>query len=108
MLACARYIEINPVKAKLVNDPTQWKWSSALSHAQGIKDRLSATKPLLQLVNKNWMEFLSEEISPEMRECLQKHERTGRPLGDMKFIEQLETLLGVQLKLKKAGRKPKK
>jgi len=37
-----------------------------------------------------------------------RHERTGRPAGNIQFIEKLEKSLGVTLKLKKPGRKPKK
>jgi hypothetical protein len=36
---------------------------------------------------------------------LQKHERTGRPAGNIQFIEKLEKSLGVTLKLKKTGAK---
>jgi putative transposase len=32
LLAAARYIEINPVRAKLVNRPEAYKWSSAIAH----------------------------------------------------------------------------
>jgi len=51
---------------------------------------------------------LLESITTKMRSRLQKHERTGRPAGNIQFIEKLEKSLGVTLKLKKPGRKPKK
>ncbi len=108
LLACARYIEMNPVKAKLVKDPTHWQWSSAKSHMTGSKDKLANSQALNQLIKKGWREFLSTDISPEMQNRLQMHERTGRPLGDVQFIETLEKSLGLQLKPKKPGRKPKK
>ena len=39
LLACARYIELNPLRARLVDNPVKWPWSSAKGHVQGIKDR---------------------------------------------------------------------
>jgi len=108
LLACARYIEMNPVRAKLVKDPTHWTWSSAFAHTNGGEDTLAKTQSLIQLVNKDWTQFLSESITTKMRSRLQKHERTGRPAGNIQFIEKLEKSLGVTLKLKKPGRKPKK
>ncbi|MBL7130091.1 MAG: hypothetical protein ISS45_01580 [Candidatus Omnitrophica bacterium] len=38
---------------------------------------------------------------------LQLHERTGRPLGGKTFIEKLESLLKINLKKKRAGRRKK-
>jgi len=41
LLACACYIEMNPVRAKLVKDPTHWTlWSSAFAHTNGGEDKL--------------------------------------------------------------------
>jgi putative transposase len=108
LVACARYIELNPVRAKLVKDPAKWPWSSARAHIDGTKDKLSNINPLIELVDKNWADFLKQDISPEVRSQLQQHERTGRPIGDLTFIEKLETILGIRLKLKKPGRKPLK
>ena len=106
LLACARYIELNPVRARLVDNPVKWPWSSAKGHVQGTKDKLANIKPLIELVDKNWVDFLKRDISPEIRSQLQQHERTGRPIGDIAFIEKLEALLRIRLRLKKPGRKP--
>ena len=106
LLACARYIELNPVRARLVDNPVKWPWSSAKGHVQGTKDKLANIKPLIESVDKNWVDFLNRDISPEIRSQLQQHERTGRPIGDIAFIEKLEALLRIRLRLKKPGRKP--
>lgn len=38
LLDCARYIERNPVRAKIVSDPSEYKWSSYSHYAKGIDD----------------------------------------------------------------------
>ncbi|HYD52785.1 MAG TPA: transposase [Gemmatimonadaceae bacterium] len=38
--ACSRYIELNPVRAKLVDDPAQYSWSSYRHNALGIPDAI--------------------------------------------------------------------
>ena len=38
-------------------------------------------------------------------ETFKKHERTGRPLGDVNFIEKMEVLLDLKLKPQKPGQK---
>ena len=40
LLACMRYIELNPVRAGLVAGPDQYRWSSYRSNAMGVADAL--------------------------------------------------------------------
>lgn len=40
VLACMRYIELNPVRAALVRDPAQYRWSSYRANALGEPDEL--------------------------------------------------------------------
>ena len=108
LLACARYIEMNPVRAKLVETPIKWRWSSAAAHIRNKDDQLVKVGPLNTIVQKPWAEFLLQKVSSEQRHALQKHERTGRPLGKLQFIEELENRLGLTLKPGKPGPKPKK
>ena len=107
LLACVRYIEMNPVRAGLVKKPEQWSWSSASAHMSGNDDKLSKTAPLLQITGGTWEDFLNVEIREDEIIEMQRHEKTGRPLGSVSFVEGLEKVLGRLLQPKKAGRKPK-
>ena len=49
LLAAARYVELNPVRAGLVKRARQWRWSSARAHLEGRDDELAAAAPLLEL-----------------------------------------------------------
>jgi hypothetical protein len=40
LLTCLRYIELNPVRAGMVSDPGDYRWSSYRAHAFGLKARL--------------------------------------------------------------------
>ncbi len=40
-LAAARYIELNPVRARLAAAPEDWPWSSARAHLTGVGDGLT-------------------------------------------------------------------
>ncbi|MFP3983895.1 MAG: transposase [Desulfurivibrionaceae bacterium] len=42
LLACARYIEMNPVRAKLVDTPIKWKWCSAGAHIRKKDDKFES------------------------------------------------------------------
>lgn len=108
LLACARYIEMNPLRAWLVDVPQKWKWSSASAHIKNKDDELVKVEPLIAIVQKPWAKFLSLEVTGSERQALQKHERTGRPLGSLQFVERLKRKLGHALRQGKPGPKPKK
>ncbi len=105
-LCAARYVELNPVKVKLCKRPEEYKFSSAVAHLSGNDDTLVKTAPLLEIVN-DWHSFLLQQ-DEEGEVALKRHECTGRPIGDDRFISSLETKLGRILSLGKPGRPKKK
>ena len=106
LLAAARYIEMNPVRAELVPDAESWPWSSVRAHLAGEDDGLVRVNPLLEIVG-NWREFLGRISKGEEIKKIRRHERTGRPLGGENFIKGLESLLGRCLRPQKPGPKVK-
>jgi len=54
-----RYIERNPVAAKLCERPEQWRWSSAEPHLKGEDDQLVTVTPMLERIS-DWNAYLSE------------------------------------------------
>jgi putative transposase len=105
-LAAARYIELNPVQARLADRPEDYPWSSARAHLTGVDDRLARVGPLLDEIG-DWRTFLSVPARKDEGEALRRHERTGRPLGDEGFLTQMETLVGRRLRRGKRGPKPR-
>jgi putative transposase len=85
LLAAARYIEMNPVRAGLVDRPGEYPWSSAATHTLGRDDRLVKISPLLEFVD-DWGRFMSGQIAERDVSLLRRHERTGRPLGEMRAL----------------------
>jgi len=106
LYAATRYVELNPVRAKLVSDPTEYRWSSARAHMKGQDDELVKVQPLLDRFGE-WSELLASGLSKEGGEVIRSHERTGRPLGPPAFVDRLERLLRRTLKPQRRGPKPK-
>ena len=110
LLAATRYVELNPVRAKLVKKPEQYKWSSAKAHIRNKDDALVQVSGVGQIV-KNWREFLSKPMAKKVVAELRAHSSTGRPMGGSEFYKNLETKFGVSTRLlmkEKPGPKPKK
>jgi len=106
LLATARYVELNPVRARLVADPCEWPWSSARAHIVGRDDQLVKVAPLLGMIG-DWRAFLKSAMPEEELRDIRRHARTGRPLGDESFLARLEEMVGRVLKPQKRGPKPK-
>ena len=106
LLAATRYVELNPVRARLADEPWEYPWSSAGAHIAGRDDALVKVAPLLDMVG-DWREFLAQDVGKEEADSFRLHERTGRPLGDERFVTRVERLLGRQIRKRKPGRKPK-
>jgi putative transposase len=43
LLACTRYVKLNPVRTGLAKNPEDWKWSSASSHIKAGDDIIQKT-----------------------------------------------------------------
>ena len=105
LLAAARYVERNPVRAKLCAAPRDWPWSSARSHLEDRADGLTERRPLLDLV-ADWAAFLAADAGEAVYQQLRAAERTGRPVADADLVDRLEAALGRRIHRQKPGPKP--
>jgi len=104
LIRAVRYVSLNPVRARLVNRPEDWKWSSVRAHLSSLDDRLVTVRPVLDRIPhlKELLEANSEDDFSELRRA----ETTGRPLGASDFVTGLESLLGRKIARRAPGRRP--
>ena len=107
LYAAVRYVELNPVRAKLCDAAENWRWSSARAHMLGCGDGNVEAQPMLDRVG-DWRSYLQHEVPDSLERSIRGHTRTGRPAGSNEFIEQLERLTGRALKRQKPGPRPRK
>ena len=88
LLACARYVELNPVRAGLVATAGEWLWSSARAHLGRGGDGLTDPVPLLDRW-PDWRSVLDGDLEPALRDAIRARERSGRPLGGSDFLAAL-------------------
>ena len=93
LIAAARYVEPNPVRACMVSHAWEYPWSSAAFHADiRAVDPLMKEKTLPMLVG-NRLEFLSCSDQKEM-DALRMATRMGRSVGDKTFLNELSNITG--------------
>jgi len=100
----ARYVALNPVRARLCERAADWPWSSAKAHMAGEDDELVAVAPLLERVG-DFAAFLGHAEDQQATRALRMAETTGRPLGEPGWIARLEEHSGRTLAARKRGRK---
>jgi len=105
--AVVRYVELNPVRAGLAVRAEDYRWSSAAAHLRRRDDALVSVKPMLERY-PDWREFLGSEVDPGDALLMRRHARTGRPLGDMGFLQTAERRLGRRLAPQKRGPRPRR
>ncbi|MDT9600074.1 transposase [Sphingosinicella rhizophila] len=98
-----RYVELNPVRARLVARPEQWRWSSARAHLGLAADGLTDPAPGLARVD-DWPAFLAEGLGDEEHDAIRGRERSGWPLGRAKFLDAVAQKTGREVGPKPRGR----
>jgi len=102
--AVTKYIELNPVNARLVEKPEQWKWSSVIDHLNAGKGLISLS-PMNKIMEiQNWREYLQQGVSAEMIKNIDSHSLSGKPLGNKKFINLLVKKFGIFINSRPKGR----
>jgi putative transposase len=106
LLAAARYVPMNPVRAGLVAKASDWPWSSARAHLAGTDDGVVVVGPLLDRIGDfaGMLEGAEDEAAVM---AIRRSRSTSRPVGAEDWIKTLEARLGRGLAPAKRGRKPR-
>ncbi len=103
LLAAGRYVENNPVKAGIVKSAAEHPWSSARYHlGHRDHDPLIRHARLPQMV-ESWASFIGS-IDEQSEDNIIKGTRTGRPVGNERFVLKIEGLTGRSLRPGPPGR----
>lgn len=106
--AVARYIEQNPVRAAIVENPQDYQYSSAPAHFGLVKDAVLGEDLFPGTQMNDYIEFIRSSIPAGETEEIRRSARTGRPLGTEKFVTGIERRLGKRLAALPIGRPRKK
>ncbi|WP_177419307.1 transposase [endosymbiont of Lamellibrachia barhami] len=114
LLQCQRYIELNPVRACMTNDPAEYHWSSYQSNALGKKIALwTPHEEYLRLGEtgderqRAYRALFSAHVDNELLNDIRSAVNKGLALGGERFKLEIEQLYGRRVKPAKMGR-PKK
>jgi len=104
--AAVRYVLLNPVRARLVDRPEDWPWSSVHAHLSGTEDGVTTRGPLETRFPNLAGLLETDQHDSDVHDRLRQAETIGRPLGDPAFLERVESALGRPVAAQKRGPKP--
>jgi putative transposase len=103
LLACMRYIELNPVRAGMVSDPAQYRWSSYRHNGLGQADERLTPHGLYQAMGRDAGERLGSyralfraELDDAAISDIRLALTQSQPLGDDRFAERICAKVGVR------------
>ncbi|AKC87087.1 transposase [Pseudoxanthomonas suwonensis] len=111
VLACYRYIELNPVRAGITSAPGAYAWSSHACNAYGIREpRITPHPAYLALGSSDgdrqgaYRDLLAQGLPSEEAEALRLHTRQQKAWGSERFRRQMETSVLRSMESRPRGR----
>ncbi len=115
VLACYRYIELNPVAAGMVTHPADYPWSSYRANAQGDENKVVTTAAMYEALGidrlgrvKAYRGIFRHHLDPGVVDEIQTATQGNYALGSDRFKQQVEAALGRRAVRGVAGRPRKK
>ena len=111
LLACQRYIELNPARAGMVEHPADYRWSSYRANAQGEANELVQPHEVYQALGLDangrqaaYRELFRYELEPGLVDQIRCATNGNFALGNQRFAEQVAQHLGRRVTPGKPGR----
>jgi len=104
----ARYIEQNPVRAGIARNPQDYRYSSAPAHFGLTYDPILGEELVPEIKKDGYIGFTQSAIPVARMKEIRQSVKTGRPLGTVEFVNEMERRLGKRLGALARGRPRKK
>ena len=111
LLICQRYIELNPVRAGMVEAPEDYPWSSYRANARGADDPLLTPHPAYTELGRHdedrrtaYRYLFQERLSDQLLTQIRHASNGNRPLGPEAFVEEIAKITGRKPPRQRSGR----
>lgn len=110
LMACLRYVELNPVWAGMVTRPGDYRWSSYAQHI-GLGDRWIEPDPVTMQLGSTpaercraYAKYVETSVPPAERKLLQNAVKRNQLTGGDRFVDEIERRTGIRVKTRGRGR----
>ncbi len=111
LLACMRYIEMNPVRAGMVASPADYRWTSYAANALGVDNAVLTPHEEYAALGGTaddrqaaYRQLFEHGVDRDERSAVRAALQTGTPLGNDRFKAQVEAMVGRKVGFASRGR----
>ncbi|MDH4048654.1 MAG: transposase [Gammaproteobacteria bacterium] len=111
LMACLRYVELNPVRAGIADRPDEYPWSSYAERIGSVEHYMLDPDPVTadlgstaELRRQAYVAYVAEGIAPEERQFLRNAVRRNQLTGDSGFVDEIERRTGLRIEARGPGR----
>ena len=111
LLSCMRYIEMNPVRAGMVDHPAKYRWSSYAANALGVSNAILSAQAEYASLGRipdarqsAYRGLFDGAVDSDELTLLRGALQTGTPLGNGKFKMEIEATLDLKVGYAHRGR----
>jgi putative transposase len=115
LLFCQHYIELNPVRAGMVTDPANYRWSSYRTNGLGQPDPLLTAHPLYLALGTDdearraaYRDLFRIALDDAPLSDLRMALNQGQPIGSDRFCQEIKAMTGKRRALRKRCRPRKR
>ncbi len=102
LLMVLRYIEGNPVRAKMVSSAKEWRWSSHNEVLGGERRGLLDKAPIE--FPKDWTEYVDQPLQENDLDLVRSSVNRQTPLGDAGWLMKVCREFGLESTVRRRGR----
>ena len=102
LLKAVRYVERNPLRARLVERAQDWRWSSLWRRLNGDKESLLSTLPMDMPLD--WVGLVNGAQSESELQALRNSVNRGTPYGSEPWTMRVAKMFGLERTLHPRGR----
>jgi putative transposase len=111
LLTCGRYVDQNPVRARMVSTPDAYSWSSFRARAGILSSPLLDSDPALDALSSSpesrarvYRILAGTPLADDELEFIRESTQRNRALGDDAFVETIRTKTGCDISVQNQGR----
>jgi len=103
-LQVASYVERNALRAGLVKEAQDWKWSSLQRRERGTLKEKELLAPWPTPISENYLDYINRPEPEKELELIRESIAKNRPFGEISWVDKMINKFGLEMTLRRPGR----